>query len=390
MRQELIRVMTLYISGYDAPLLKTGIREAAAAMRAIDTLMVGDSLHYYMKQGIAFLDAGADFDSFDRLHFLTEYALPLQRLMGDTRLFSRSFLDRQAFPGSNNTDTQLGRILFAEKLLSGNGSRSCASCHQPSAFFTDGAIRNTVLDSDSLLPRHTPGLLYSCYQYSQFWDGRAHNVDDQVMAVLHSRQEMNAIDDSILARLQHKYRQPFSIPQVTGALAAYLRTLAPFSSPFDRYIEGDRRAMTPQQQKGFNVFMGKAQCGTCHFAPVFNGLIPPLYNRTEFEVLGTPANEDFRRPATDADRGRAAFFPIEFYEGAFKTPTARNTSVTAPYMHNGAFSSIDKVIDFYDKGGGAGLGMTVHNQTLSAVPLGLSEDEKKALIAFMEALTDKL
>lgn len=383
---ELIRVMTLYITGFDAPLLKSGIAESAAAMRAMDAVLVGDSIHYYMKVATAFLDAGTGFDSFDRLRFLKEYALPLQRLLSGKDLFSPSFLE---MPGKTGGDTQLGRALFSAKVLSADNTRSCASCHQPALLFTDGQYRNTVINGDSLLPRHTPGLLYSCYQYAQFWDGRAQNLEDQALAVLHNRQEMNMVDDTLLLRLQQQYGRSFTMDEISSALAAYLRTLAPFSSPFDRYMQGDALAMTAQQQKGYNVFMGKAQCGTCHFAPLFNGLIPPLYNRTEFEVLGTPANEDLDHPLPDKDRGRAAFFPVEFYEGAFKTPTVRNTATTAPYMHNGAFSSMERVIDFYDRGGGNGIGMAIPDQTLGTARLGLSEEEKKALIAFMEALTDK-
>jgi cytochrome c peroxidase len=162
---------------------------------------------------------------------------------------------------------------------------------------------------------------------------------------------------------------------IVGSLAAYLRTLAPFNAPYDKYMSGDHSALTIEQKRGFNLFMGKAQCGTCHFAPVFNGLTPPFYNRTEFEVLGTP----------DADSGRYAFFKIDFYEGAFKTPTVRNAAVTAPYMHHGAYNTMAEVIDFYDQGA-----LRRPNQTLSSTPLRLDSTEKKAIIAFMDALTDAM
>jgi cytochrome c peroxidase len=154
-------------------------------------------------------------------------------------------------------------------------------------------------------------------------------------------------------------------------------------------MAGNKKALTDEQQKGGNLFMGKGQCATCHFAPLFSGLIPPLYNRTEFEVLGTPFDDDLIHPLPDGDSGRLAFFPIDLYKGAFKTPTVRNAAVTAPYMHNGAFRNMEQVIDFYDKGGGNGIGLSVPNQTLSTVPLLLTPEEKKALIAFMTALTDK-
>lgn len=367
-RLELIRMMTLYITGYDAPSLKSGIEEAAAAMSAIDNVVTDDSLHYALQRAIGYLKSNKDFDSFNRLEFLTDYALPLQRQLHTNILFSKDALNIAAFPGGKNKgDTSLGRRLFFEKALSGSNTRSCATCHQPDKYFTDGMVKNISLEGGSL-PRNTPGLLYAGYQYSQFWDGRAKSLEEQIVTVMHSKQEMDVLDDTVLHRLPD-----LTMDQIVSALAAYLRTLAPFNSPFDHYMNGDHTALTLQQQKGFNLFMGKGLCGTCHFAPLFNGLTPPLYNRTEFEVLGTP----------DTDSGRFSFFKIDFYKGAFKTPTVRNTSVTAPYMHHGAYSSMEEVLDFYDKGE-----LRQPNQTLSATPLHLDAGEKKAIIAFMEGLKD--
>ncbi|TWV98087.1 cytochrome C peroxidase [Chitinophaga pinensis] len=391
--------MALYITGYDAPLLKSGIAEARSSLQAIDTVLMPytgfekkDSITYYLRQGIQMLHTHPDFDSFDRLSFLVNYALPLQRLILNSQhdLFSPSTISKDKFPHSDSPgDTALGRRLFFEKALSGNNTRSCATCHQPDRYFSDGLSRNKIINSNEALPRHTPGLLYACYQYSQFWDGSAASLEDQVLKVLHSPQEMDARDDTLLQRLQGlpAYGH-ITLPQVQASLAAYLRTLTPFDAPFDRYMAGNRQAMTEEKKRGGNIFMGKGQCATCHFAPLFNGLIPPLYNRTEFEVLGTPANDDLLHPLADNDSGRLAFFPIDFYKGAFKTPTVRNTAPTAPYMHNGAFRTMEQVIEFYDKGGGNGIGLSVPNQTLSAAALHLTNEEKKALIAFMEALTD--
>ena len=367
-RLELVRIMTLYVTGYDAPSLKSGIEEAAAAMNAINEVIIDDSLHYSLQRAAAYLNAHKDFDSFNRLEFLTDYALPLQRQLHATLLFNKDALDIAAFPGGGNKgDTMLGRRLFFEKALSGSRTRSCATCHQPDKYFTDGLVKNISLEG-GLLPRNTPGLLYAGYQYSQFWDGRAKSLEEQIVTVMHSKQEMDVTDDSLHHRFPDMTRE-----QIVSALAAYLRTLAPFNSPFDHYMNGDHNALTTQQKTGFNLFMGKGQCGTCHFAPLFNGLIPPLYNRTEFEVLGTP----------DTDSGRFSFFKIDFYDGAFKTPTVRNASATAPYLHHGAYSTMEEVIDFYDKGG-----LRRSNQTLSATPLHLDDAEKKAIIAFMDGLRD--
>lgn len=400
LQQELVKIMTLYITGYDAPYLKSGIAEAEAAMSAIEAVLLPcqdvdnkDSIRYYLRRGIDMLKAQPDFDSFDRLSFLTDIALPLQRLLqrSDHHLFSPEALRMDMFPhGGSRGDTTLGRLLFAEKALSGNNSRSCASCHQPGRYFTDGLIRNRSLAGD-ILPRHTPGLLYACYQYSQFWDGRVKSLEEQVRAVMHSPQEMNASDDTVIQRLRLKPAYTgITMPQIEASLAAYLRTLTPFSSAFDEYIAGNREALTARQREGANIFMGKGQCATCHFAPIFNGLIPPLYDRTEFEVLGVPSGDDLSALQPDTDSGRQAYFPIDLYKGAFKTPTVRNTARTAPYMHNGALRDMAHVIDFYAKGGGNGIGLSVPNQTLSAVPLPLEDKEKEALISFIEALSDRM
>jgi len=173
------------------------------------------------------------------------------------------------------------------------------------------------------------------------------------------------------------------------AIAAYIRTLHPMSSAFDRYIEGGPDSLlTASQMRGANLFMGRAQCATCHFIPLFNGLIPPDYALTEFEVLGTTRTGRLDKPQLSKDAGRYNVYPFPFYKGAFKTPTVRNTGVTAPYMHNGAFRSLDQVVEFYDRGGGQGLGLNIPSQTLSSHRLGLTPKEKHDIIQFLHALTD--
>ncbi|HEY9343332.1 MAG TPA: cytochrome C peroxidase, partial [Hanamia sp.] len=177
---------------------------------------------------------------------------------------------------------------------------------------------------------------------------------------------------------------------LTLSIAAFLKTLSPFNSSFDQYIQGNNKALTEKQIRGFNLFMGKAQCGTCHFAPVFNGTIPPLFNKTDVEVLGTTKNTDFEKPLLDADSGRFSKYPIPYYMRAFKTPTVRNVEKTFPYMHNGEFSTLEEVLEFYNKGGGIGLGLEVPVQTLSPKPLDLDSSEVGDIIAFMHSLTDSM
>jgi len=348
--QELNRIMTLYITGYDAPLLKSGIEEAAASLTAISEVIKDNT---DIQEAINYLHQHTDFDSFNRLEFLTVYGMPLQQQLGYPALFNH----KNDIIG----DTVLGRKLFFDNTLSGNKTRSCATCHQPDKHFTDGLVRNSSLLGGQL-PRNTPGLNYAGFQHAQFWDGRVKTLEEQIVTVLYSKEEMGATDSSITK-------------EMVDALVAYVRTLAPFNAPLDKYLAGDHNALTSQQQQGFNLFMGKAQCGTCHFAPVFNGSTPPLYDRTEFEVLDKDS----------IDAGRYGFFKVDFYLNAFKTPTVRNTAATAPYMHDGRYRTMEEVIDFYEKGG-----LNTSNQTMSTQPLKLTAAEKKSIAAFMEALTDEV
>jgi cytochrome c peroxidase len=175
-------------------------------------------------------------------------------------------------------------------------------------------------------------------------------------------------------------------------MEAYVGSLHSFDSPFDRYLRGEGEEIDPAVKRGFNLFMGKAVCGTCHFAPVFNGTVPPRFVDTESEVLGVPMTADTPRAELDPDLGRIANGkPAEaapFFRHSFKTPTVRNIALTAPYMHNGVYETLEEVMHFYNIGGGAGLGIELENQTLPFDHLGLNEQETQDIIAFMEALTD--
>lgn len=430
---ELIRIMTLYVEGFDAPQLKSGIEEAYEALVAIETSIQPflrttthrDSISFYLVKSKEFIKKHIGFDSFDRLTFITDCILPLQRLTNTLNkpswkfgmntalnyraknLFSPDALNRNAFPHledlTDNLKSSLGKQLFFEEVFSQNGKRSCATCHDPQKYFTDGLSRNKILDESDELLRNTPSLLYAHLQFSQFWDGRAASLERQAHTVLTTGHEMSANVDVVIKKLKTdgsyasqfkkiwpKDKESVSFQHAMSALAAYIQTLKPFNSDFDRYIAGEKDALTASQKRGFNLFMGKAACGSCHFAPIFNGLLPPAYTTTEFEILGTPLNENLENPVTDTDLGRYKVFDIEQFKGAFKTPTVRNAAKTAPYMHNGAFTTLEKLIDFYDKGGGAGIGLDVPQQTLPSTALNLTKEEKADIIAFIESLTDRL
>jgi cytochrome c peroxidase len=436
MQLELIRIMTLYITGYDAPDLKTGIQESGSAlssMRYMAGLFLQPKnaeavrLDFLFGQIIRFTRT-SDFDHFDRLIFLTQYAVPLEEEL--TRSMQSYGLEPSTKPhlnentgnlfqaDLNNQDSKpskaliaLGRQLFFEKALSGNNTRTCATCHQPDKYFTDQLVANRKINSNSLLRRNTPTLLYASRQSAQFWDGRVASLRDQIGNVLNSPDEMNAKISEIKRRLMgipayHNLFQDSLAPiqsesnncsqdsltliKIETALAAYLSVLQPMNSPFDRFMSGDQQALSSIQKNGFNLFMGKAQCGTCHFAPIFNGSTPPYFNRSEYEVLGVPALTTSQLKIPDTDLGRYELYPVATYKRAFKTPTVRNATKTGPYMHNGCFRTLREVLDFYNQGGGAGIGLASEAQTLSEKKLHLSSAEISDIIAFIGSLTDNL
>ncbi|HSZ32375.1 MAG TPA: cytochrome c peroxidase [Puia sp.] len=418
---ELIRIMTLYITGYDAPDLKTGIAETRSSLESISAIarflfqpvnresILLDSI---IKQTI-FITQLTDFDHFNRLIFLTRFAMPLEEQLNKcTEIYGwqsstvptlnynakNLFLGEYNVTGKKHSDSliNLGQKLFFEKNLSGNNIRSCATCHQPDKYFTDQLVANRNINDSRSLRRNTPALFYVSDQSSQFWDGRAPTLSEQVNDVLTNPEEMNASIPEIKKRLmqnpiyQSSFHDSVTLPQIETALSAYLCTLRPMNSAFDQYMSGDHQALTNAQKNGFNLFMGKAQCGTCHFAPIFNGSTPPFFNRTEYEVLGVPGLSPSAFNIYDKDLGRYENYPIDIYKRAFKTPTVRNTAKTAPYMHNGRYHSLSEVLDFYNKGGGAGIGLYSPEQTLSGKPLHLSKQEINDIIAFLGALTDNL
>jgi cytochrome c peroxidase len=407
-RLELIRMVTLYISGYDAPSLKTGIRETMVASIAIRTVLqpylvrnqsTGKILAEKLNSTINYLGAHQDFDSFNRMEYIVRYANPLQKELGlfieraglehntsvylnynVANLFSKGFLKNwDSVPEIKRAALAVkGKKLFFDTSLSGNLKVSCASCHQPEHYFTDGKVRSPSLIADAILKRNTPTLLYAGFQHSQFWDGRARNLVEQVKTVVFNPMEMGGKRAVLDKRIDSS----------AMAIAAYLASLNPLNSAFDRYLQGNRNAMSKDQVKGFNLFMGKAQCGTCHFAPYFNSLVPPFYDISEIEILGTTKDDEFSKPAYDTDMGRFDLYKIRYYQRAFKTPTVRNAQMTAPYMHNGKFRSLESVLDFYNKGGGNGLGLNIEDQTLPSKPLNLTKKECNQIIQFINSLTD--
>lgn len=146
--------------------------------------------------------------------------------------------------------------------------------------------------------------------------------------------------------------------------------------------------MTTDEKDGFNLFVGKAKCATCHFIPLFNGTVPPEYAKTESEVLSV-ATGYHHSQLLDPNYGRRRYHEtVSQLQYPFKTPAVRNSSKTAPYIHNGGYTTLDQVMDFYNKGGGQQFGFKSENQTLPTDTLGLTAQETAKIIAFLKALDD--
>ena len=438
-RLEIARVSTLGIAGFDAPKSGMAMTESADAFDGVRELYEavapsqwsqpsanGTSSTPPSAQRAANLRANPDFLTFDRLRFIADLATPAARALDGLRralatqpvVMRRpwrfdvpSVYDEGAFAAADYAPAAaprptpellaLGARLFADPRLSGTGTRACSSCHIPSHAFTDGRRTASSIDRFAMVTRHTPTLLNAAIQPAQFVDERAASLEAQVGEVLRSPAEMASSVERVAAVLGRtsEYRASFANAFGAGqdsavtplrvrlAIGAFVRSLVALDSRFDRAVRGDLGQLSLQERQGFTLFMGKAACGTCHFAPLFSGNTPPLYLGSDVEVIGTPVSP--LTPATlDPDSGRARIDHLPIHVRAFKTPSLRNVALTAPYMHNGAFKSLEQVVDFYDAGGGAGAGARVANQTLAADSLHLTLDEKTALIAFLRTLTD--
>ncbi|MGH7515411.1 MAG: cytochrome-c peroxidase, partial [Gemmatimonadales bacterium] len=437
-RTEVARVATLGLAGFDATESREAIPESADALRGVRRAVAvyesearrrdpqaWTALAEALDQAIDALDRAPDFDRFDRFEYLARYYRPLASALatlrtslqlpepteptmwahGATNIYAAGAIDARWFapdfaPPPTPALIDLGRELFFSPALSARGRRSCATCHQPALAFTDGRPL-ALVDPGHGRVRNTPTLLNAGLERHQFADQRVMFLEFQFEAVMANPREMALPHDSAARRLSAdsalagRFAAVFRKPPgqgITGqmlaiAVAAYVRSLQGSHARFDRALAGDTGAVTASERRGFNLFMGKAACATCHFAPLFNGALPPNYLEDEPEVIGVPSSRH-GRARVDPDPGVIAASRAPLHRHAFKTPTVRNVGRTAPYMHNGVFRTLDEVVDFYDRGGGNGIGMHLPNQTLSAEPLRLTRQEKRDLVSFLQALTD--
>lgn len=279
--------------------------------------------------------------------------------------------------------SELGRLLYFDKRLSADGTISCASCHSISEDFADG--RKVAIGIHGRKgSRNSQTVINSAYHKHLFWDGRAKSLEEQCLGPVANIKEMANTDNPHIAHFQCQtriqniegYKQLFrevfgdencTMQNIAKAIATFERTILSGNSPYDRYVAGDKTAMSEEQIAGYKVFR-HVGCDNCHFGPNF----------ADGRFLNIGVGMDSQEP----DLGRYEVTKNKNDWGAFRVPILRDIAKTAPYMHDGSLQTLEQVIDYYDEGG-------IPNKNLHPLmrKLNLSEKDKKALVSFMYALS---
>jgi len=443
-RLFLLNLGAIYTTGFECPNPENIIPELLYMLEAVANIYEAFDNSYpqfkvhkeyqaLYKQAITFVKSQpANPEKFDHFVFIRDYVNPLfslnQQMIRDYHIVSDNFndysldnnsisiFDKSLYKGQNEKGIylpvddenvldeirQVGKLLFYDPVLSGNNKRSCASCHKPTEYFTDtsGPV-SLQFDNRQSLTRNTPSLINAVYNHLLMLDGKHTSLLDQAKEVVSNPIEMDGNRDEIVKKVlscgiyEKAFRKfvkltpnskKISIDHIVSAVILYYSSFSKYQAAFDDAMNR-KTTLDKEVIMGFNIFMSKAQCGTCHFVPMFNGVKPP-YTGSEFEVAGTPADTSFTKLSTDIGRGQVN--PAGEMIHAFRTGTIRNAAHTGPYMHNGVYKTLDEVIRFYDTGGGAGNGLKVVNQTLSSDSLKLTNQEKRQLIAFIHSLDEQI
>lgn len=443
MQLHVYRIVAVNLNGFDATYNLNNVNEAIWNLEGMEAVLDNFTGAKYMKpkskkvlkvlkreiqKSKKVLRSNTEFESFNRLKFIQKSATELNRCilefhnstglkwntqvqgidLQQENLFVKEAFDPRFFSPFSGLDSMrqkmahLGKILFFDPVLSGNGKRSCASCHKPQNGFSDGLPTSIATDQERNLKRNATGLTNIKFQQKFFYDGRVFQLERQVFEVVGNHFEMRGDLDNVvrLLRQSKEYKRLFNQAyegrfdtiitrnSIQKAIGEYERSLVGMNSRFDYFLRGSNESLDDREINGYNLFAGKALCGSCHFFPVFNGTIPPLYKDAEFEVIGVAQSKE--NNILDQDMGLFNLTKKDIHKRSFKTPTVRNISYTGPYMHNGAYESLEEVLEFYHKGGGAGFGMDVPNQTLPFDSLRLDKREKEDIILFMKSLNDTL
>lgn len=272
---------------------------------------------------------------------------------------------------------ELGKILFFDGRLSSNAMVSCASCHEPDHAFA-GSIPFSKGVTGKPGVRHVPTLVNRAWGKSQFWDGRAPTLESQVIVPVTDPNEMGMTADAVVERIRgiRGYAPLFaaafddstiSFERIEKAIATFERTIVSGNSAYDRYLAGDKSALTKQQKDGLDFFNKKGECAECHSGPNFTD--------EKFANIGIGMDQ------TPPDPGREAITLKRVDWGKFKVPTLRDLTRRAPYMHDGSIKTLGAVLDVYAKGG-------LPNPHLDTrlTPFYMDEQTRQGLLAFLDSL----
>ena len=295
-------------------------------------------------------------------------------------IVSSSFQQKNA---DIKTKAALGKKLFSEKILSLDSSVSCASCHKPAYAFADTTAFSTGING-KLTARNTPSVLNMKNRPYFFWDGRAVTLQEQSLMPIQNPDEMGLPIDEAVKRLneskeyknlfQKIFKQQPNAKNLSAAFAAYEQTLETVDSKFDDWSNNIKK-LSASEERGRQLFIGnKSKCFNCHRMEDFT--------TDEFKNIGLYNAKDLN------DAGLYAITKKETDKGKFKTPGLRNIGVTAPYMHNGMFKTLEEVVEYYNDPAKI-VSNSINIDDDLKQPLGLTEKEKKDLIAFLKTLTDK-
>jgi cytochrome c peroxidase len=270
----------------------------------------------------------------------------------------------------------LGARLFFDKRLSRDGTIACATCHDPDKGWADG--RKTARGIDGQIgERNVPTVVNASWQRFQFHDGRAWNLEGQALEPIQNPTEMDLSLEELERRIREsEYADEFEIvfgraataTDVAFALASFERTLLAGHSRYDRFVAGNRDALSPQERAGAQLFFGKARCNECHSGP--------SYSDGLFHVAGVGWR--------DEPHGREVVTGDKAQRGSWKTPTLRDLARTAPYMHDGSMATLEEVVEHYDRGSVPKDGGRVPNLDEELKPMFLTPTEKSDLVFFLK------
>ncbi len=270
----------------------------------------------------------------------------------------------------------LGKQLYFDTRLSKDNTISCATCHSPAMGWSDAGPTSVGINGQKG-GRRAPPVSNAAYLPLQFWDGRAPSLEEQAKGPIANPIEMGNTHDAMLKTVGdipgyvEAFRavfgpSPMTVDQVAQAIAAFERSVVTTDSPFDRFVSGDESALSDEERQGLEIFNGKGHCTACHWGANFTD--------GRFHNIGVKP-VDPGKP----DQGRSEITKNPEDMGAFKTPTVRDAALRAPYLHDGSEKSLESLVEFYNRGGDTG-----QNIDPLLVPLGLSQGEKDALVAFMK------